>query len=174
MGAYAWDIGVLAGYMLVFTGEMCNRYPLLNLHPALPGGPVGTWQEVIWQLIEARAEHTGAMMHLATEVLDQGPPATFFSFSLRGPVFDPLWAAVEGRSVRELREQEGEENALFQAIRRYEAARELPLVVETLKALADGRLRIEGQRVLDSAGRELPGGLDLTAEIEAAVAAISP
>ncbi|MFQ6029841.1 MAG: phosphoribosylglycinamide formyltransferase, partial [Dehalococcoidia bacterium] len=43
---YHPDICVLAGYMLIVGGEMCQRYPLLNLHPALPDGPVGTWQEV--------------------------------------------------------------------------------------------------------------------------------
>ena len=40
------DICVLAGYMLIFSAEVCRRYPLLNLHPALPDGPIGTWQEV--------------------------------------------------------------------------------------------------------------------------------
>src|SRR3990172_7676800 len=63
---YPFDIGVLAGYMLVFTGEVCNRYPLLNLHPAEPRGPVGTWQEVTWQLIDQRAGHSGVMIPLAT------------------------------------------------------------------------------------------------------------
>ncbi len=33
------DICVLAGYMLIVGGKMCRQYPLLNLHPALPGGP---------------------------------------------------------------------------------------------------------------------------------------
>ena len=34
------------------------RYPGLNLHPALPQGPTGTWQQVIWQLMrrERRAK----------------------------------------------------------------------------------------------------------------------
>ncbi len=46
------ELYVLAGYMLIVGEEMCRRYPMLNLHPASPGGPKGTWQEVIWQLIE--------------------------------------------------------------------------------------------------------------------------
>jgi len=45
------DICVLAGYMLIVGGKMCRQYPLLNLHPALPDGPTGTWQEVVWELI---------------------------------------------------------------------------------------------------------------------------
>ncbi|GAH59253.1 unnamed protein product, partial [marine sediment metagenome] len=43
-----------------------QRYNMVNLHPAAPGGPTGTWQEVIWQLIENKAEETGVMMHLVT------------------------------------------------------------------------------------------------------------
>ena len=60
------DLCVLAGYMLIVGAEMCQRYNMINLHPAAPGGPAGTWQEVIWQLIESKAETTGVMMHLVT------------------------------------------------------------------------------------------------------------
>ncbi|NIN00786.1 MAG: phosphoglycerate transporter, partial [candidate division Zixibacteria bacterium] len=60
------DLCVLAGYMLIVGPEMCQKYDMLNLHPAAPGGPAGTWQEVIWKLIETGAESTGAMMHLVT------------------------------------------------------------------------------------------------------------
>ena len=47
------DLYVLAGYMLIVGPEMCQKYNMINLHPAAPGGPKGTWQEVIWLLIEA-------------------------------------------------------------------------------------------------------------------------
>lgn len=167
---YPFAIGVLAGYLLVFTAEMCNRYPLLNLHPAEPGGPVGTWQEVVWQLIDRRAARSGVMIHLATQELDQGPVVAYCAYSLRGPAFDPLWDALGARTAAEVQAAEGEEHPLFREIRRHGAARELPLVVATLRAFALGRLRIEGRRVVDTAGRELAGGLDLTAEIDRAVA----
>ena len=49
------DLCVLAGYMLIVGEEMCQRYNMINLHPAAPGGPTGTWQEVIWQLIDSKA-----------------------------------------------------------------------------------------------------------------------
>ena len=52
------DICVLAGYMLIVSGKMCRQYPMLNLHPALPDGPIGTWQEVVWELIESNADKT--------------------------------------------------------------------------------------------------------------------
>lgn len=41
------DLCVLAGYILIIGAEMCHRYNMINLHPAAPGGPIGTWQEVI-------------------------------------------------------------------------------------------------------------------------------
>ncbi len=52
---FALDVLVLAGYMLIVSPAMCARYAMLNLHPALPGGPTGTWQEVIWALLERQA-----------------------------------------------------------------------------------------------------------------------
>jgi len=170
IGQYPFDIGMLAGYMLVFTGEVCNRYPLLNLHPAEPGGPVGTWQEVTWQLIDRRAGHSGVMIHLATEELDRGPVVTYCTYSLRGADFDSLWEALDGRSAADVQAKEGEDSPLFRELRHHGAARELPFVVATLRAFADRRLRVEGRKVVDAAGRELANGLDLTLEIEAAAA----
>ncbi len=169
VAGYPFDIGMLAGYMLIFTKEVCERYPILNLHPAEPGGPAGTWQGVMWELIERRAERSGVMLHLATRQLDEGPPVTYCLFSLRGPTFDPLWQEVGERSIQQVREAEGEENRLFREIRRHGAARELPLVVATLRAFAEGRVRIEGGRVF-AGEREVKGGYDLTPEIDAAVA----
>ena len=168
---YPFDVGVLAGYMLIFTPEMARRYPFLNLHPAEPGGPAGTWQEVTWQLIDRRAERSGVMIHLATEELDQGPVVTYCTYSLGGPAFDALWAAISDRSAADLQAKEGEALPLFAMIRRQGATRELPLVVATLRALADGRLRIERGEVIDERGRAIAGGRDLSGEIDAAVTA---
>lgn len=166
---YPFDLGVLAGYMLIFTEEPAARWDLLNLHPAAPGGPKGMWQEVIWDLIEMGAERAGVMMHLATPELDEGPPVTYCTYPIRGQGFDELWTEIEGRPVEEIEAIEREKNALFAEIRRHGVAREIPLVVETLRAFADGRVRIEGKRVLDRDGREI-GGYDLTEEIERVVA----
>jgi phosphoribosylglycinamide formyltransferase 1 len=164
---HPFDLGVLAGYMLVFTAEACQRYNLLNLHPAAPGGPTGTWQEVIWELMAQGATVAGVMMHLATKDLDQGPPITYCTYSIRGPVFDALWAEIGGKSVAQVKSGEGEENRLFREIRRQGVMRELPLVVATLRAFADGKVRIEGGRVVDAGGRPI-AGYDLTEEIDAA------
>jgi phosphoribosylglycinamide formyltransferase-1 len=161
---HPFDLGVLAGYMLIVTEEMW-RHPLLNLHPAEPGGPAGTWQEVIWQLIERKASQAGVMMHLVTGVLDEGPPVTYCTYSIRGPAFDSLWAEVQSRSVTEVQAKEGEANPLFCEIRRQGVLRELPLVVATLCAFADGKVRIDAGRVVDADGRPT-APCDLTAEID--------
>ena len=165
---YPFDMGVLAGYMLIVSEGMCQQYDLLNLHPATPGGPKGTWQEVIWQLIEARAETSGVMMHLATPAVDEGPPVTYCTYPIRGGTFDRLWSGIERRDLAEVKATEGEANALFTEIRRHGVARELPLVVETLRAFADGRVRIVEKRLLDAEGRPIQG-YDLTEEIERVV-----
>jgi hypothetical protein len=76
---------------------MCLRYNMINLHPAAPGGPAGTWQEVIWQLIRTGAHKTGVMMHLVTPELDRGPVVTYCIFSIRGSTpFDGYWQEIEG------------------------------------------------------------------------------
>ena len=166
---YKPDLCVLAGYMLIVDAALCRRYTLLNLHPALPGGPVGTWQEVIWKVIEEKAPEAGAYIHLATEDLDQGPVLTYCSFSLRGSVFDPLWSEVGGRSVEDLKAHQGEELPLFQRIRQEGMRRERPLLLETLKAFAKGDIRGEARRPLDGQGRPLADALCLNEAIDRAL-----
>ena len=71
-----FDLGILAGYMLWIDDETCEQYDFMNLHPALPTGPKGTWQEVIWQLIREGADEQGAMMHIVTPEWDRGAALT--------------------------------------------------------------------------------------------------
>ena len=150
------DVCVLAGYMLITSPEMCRRYPMINLHPALPEGPAGTWQQVIWRLIEEKAVESGVMIHEATEIVDEGPVLTYCSFPIRGTTFDPLWRETAGCTMEELRAQ-GEEQPLFRAIRREGLRREGPLLVETLRALAQGRLKLDGDNVLGVSDSPLTG-----------------
>jgi phosphoribosylglycinamide formyltransferase-1 len=165
---YGFDVAMLAGYMLVFTDVMCDHFSLLNLHPAAPVGPVGMWQDVIWQLIEQGADETGVMIFLCTVDVDRGPPVTYCTYGLRGPGLDDLWAELEGRPLESVKAEEGEDNRLFREIRRRGVARELPLVVATLRAFADGRVYVREGRILSPEGGVV-GGYDLTPEIEAAV-----
>ena len=166
---YRFDIGVLAGYMLIFTDTFLGKYDLLNLHPAAPGGPKGIWQDVIWQLIATRAARAGVMMHLATPDLDEGPPVTFCTYPIRGPAFDSLWREAERRPIEEIKAAEGEAHPLFAEIRRHGVARELPLVIETLRAFAEARIRIAAKHPADSEGNPIPS-FDLTPQIERDVA----
>ncbi len=167
---YPYDIGMLAGYMLITTSPLYESHPLLNLHPAAPGQPAGTWQEVTWKLIESRADHGGVRIHLVTGELDAGAIATYCTYPLRGGSIDLLWRDTGSRSVDEIRESEGEEYPLFREIRRRGSARELPLVVETLRAFADGRLRLVDGTII-AGDTKVVGGYDLTPEIEMSLAA---
>ena len=158
------DLCLLAGYMLIIGAEMCRGYPMINLHPAAPGGPKGTWQEVIWRLMEEGAAETGAMMHLVTPELDAGPPVAYCTFPIRGKPFDRYWKAIEGLPIDEVKAKQGELNALFRQIRKYGLVREFPLIIATLKAFSEGRVRIEDGKVVDSAGKPITG-YDLSEEI---------
>lgn len=104
-------------------------------------------------------------MHLVTPELDRGPVVTYCHFPIRGRLFDEQWKAVEGRSVAEIKQKEGEENPLFKLIRSEEMKRELPLVITTIKAFSEGRVKILNGKVFTKEGKEVKG-YDLTAEIE--------
>ncbi len=163
------NITVLAGYMLVVSPEMCEKHDMINLHPAAPDGPAGTWQEVIWQLIEQRADSSGNMMHLVTRELDKGSPITCCSFSLRGEGFDSQWSDLEEKlkkkPLREIIKEEGESNLLFGKIRKEGVKRELPLVIETVRAFAEGRLLMKDRKIF-AEGKALHGPFCLNEEIE--------
>ena len=171
---YQPDVCALAGYMLICSGEMCRKYPLLNLHGALPDGPTGTWQSVIWELIESGATRTGAMIHMATEEVDRGPVLSHCELPIVGGAFDEERRKLAGRSIEQVKSDEGEENGLFRLIRAEGYRREPYLLLATLGAVADGRVMVRPGEALDGSGRPLedayPFGMPLTGEIEAAIA----
>ena len=161
---YTPDLCVLAGYMLIVGEEMCHKYHMINLHPARPGGPTGSWQEVIWQLIEDKAIESGVMIHLVTPDLDRGPVVTYCTFPIRGKPFDKYWQEINGHSIEAIKKEQGENNPLFKLIREHGLAREFPLIITTLKALSRGEIRIEAGKVLDQRGITI-SGYDLSEEI---------
>lgn len=163
------DLCVLAGFMLVTGPEMCQKYKIINLHPAAPGGPAGTWQQVIWKLIETGADIQGIKMHVAIPELDMGPTATYCTFPIRGPAFDQHWDEINDKPTEDIRNTQGIDNALFKAIREHGAVRELPLTVATLKVFSQGKIRITKDRqVVDAAGHIIKG-YNLTREIDEVV-----
>jgi phosphoribosylglycinamide formyltransferase-1 len=163
------DITVLAGYMLIVGEEICESYDMINLHPATPGGPTGTWQEVIWQLIREKASESGNMMHLVTKELDKGPPIAYTTFSISGNSFDDLWIdmehKLEKKSLEGIIEEEGGGNPLFLKIREEGAKREIPLVIQTVKAFSAGTLRLEDNKIIAN-GKVLDSPYCLNEEIE--------
>jgi phosphoribosylglycinamide formyltransferase-1 len=163
------QVVVLAGYMLIVSPLLCRTFLCLNLHPAVPGGPKGTWQEVIWQIIASGAKEAGAMMHLATPELDEGPAVAYFRFSLTGRDFDPLWEQfaekLKKNRLADIQAREGEAEPLFARIRAEELRREFPLILLTLKGLAEGRFRLTHQGA-EVEGRPVPRGLDITSQVE--------
>jgi len=155
---------MLAGYMLIVGEEMCRRYSMINLHPAAPGGPKGSWQQVIWTLIENRAGESGVMIHLVTPELDAGPVITYFTFPIRGKPFDQYWLEIDNRPVDGIKKETGEETALFRLIRQHGLAREFPLIVATLKAFGQGKIKIMDGTIRDEHGN-LISGYNLTREV---------
>lgn len=152
------DMTVNAGYMLI-APLLCREHLMINLHPALPDGPAGMWQNVIWELISTGATETGAMVHIVTEEVDGGPVLSFCQFSARDAELESQWAELAGQSIDELKAGAGENHELFVRLREMGLVRERPLVVETLKAIATGRISLEDA--------ENAAPIDLTDEVEA-------
>jgi phosphoribosylglycinamide formyltransferase-1 len=173
--AHGVELLVLAGYMLITSPELVARFAALNLHPALPGGPQGTWQQVIWALLADEARETGAMIHLATAELDRGPVVAWCAFPIVGLRYDRLWHAFRrGRDrlgLEGLAAAEGEAQPLFAEIRRQGERREIPLLYQAVRAFALGELAVRDGAVV---GVGLQPPLDLTAAVEAELAADDP
>jgi len=150
--SFAPDLCVLAGYMLIVSAELCQKYDMINLHPAPPGGPTGSWQKVIWALIQNKAETAGAMMHLVTPELDRGPVVSYCLFSIKGEPFAEYW-------------RKDDKNMLFRLIRQHELAREFPLITLTLKSLSRGEVSIKNRRVINAQGK-LISGYNLSGKID--------
>lgn len=164
LSSYKPDICLLAGYMLIVGPEMCKQYDMINLHPSPPGGPKGTWQQVIWELISKDANESGVMMHLVTPELDSGPVLTYCIYTIKNHRFAPLWAEVKSKGLERIRIEEGENNALFKTIRNEGVKREFHIIALTLEALSNHKIKIKNKQVYDQHDN-LINGYDLTQTI---------
>ena len=100
-------------------------------------------------------------MHLVTPELDAGPPIAYCTFPIRTPHrIDDLWRTWE------LFHEEGTKERLFNRLREEGLKREFPLIVETLKLLAQGKIKIKDGKVLSKNGRTLRKGRNLTKVVE--------
>lgn len=141
LARYDFALGVMFGYMLIATDALHERFTILNDHPALPDGPVGTWQQVILALMESEATESGCMWNVVTGDLDRGPVLTYCRFPIAGPDMAPLWEEYRALGAGRSREA-AEGSRLFAEIRRRGVLAERPLMVETLRALAEGRVQV--------------------------------
>ena len=161
--SYHFDIGILAGYMLIFTTPVVEKFPLLNLHPALPTGPVGTWREVNQSLIRQSATESGLMMNLAIPEVDKGPVVGYCRYRIDDPEFQS--ARTELSDEESLNDKTIEESRLFALIRQAGLRREPPFVVELLSAIANHQLKIPDIHAWSLVGQELVP-IDLTQQVD--------
>jgi phosphoribosylglycinamide formyltransferase 1 len=163
------DLVVMAGYMLIIGDPELEGLVMVNIHPALPWGPKGTWQEVIHQLIAEQAAEQGIMVHLVTKELDRGPVISYCRFAISGEGWDHLWdhwkADIRPDSTREGRES----HPLFRKIRHEGEKRELPLLRGAIRELAYGTIIIRDRQIW-SEGQLQQEGVDLTSAIEDIIA----
>lgn len=114
---------VLAGFMRVLTGEAIDAFPerILNVHPSLLPAFPGT--RAVAQAIEYGVKVTGVTVHFVDEQVDHGPIVAQRPVPvLPGDTVETLHARIQT-----------EEHDLYP---------------QTVRALAEGRLSIEGRRVV--------------------------
>lgn len=179
-------IDVALGYMLITSNEMAKAYNIVNLHPALPDGPKGTWQDVVWELMESGASQTGTMMHRLTRELDRGPPVTYCRVPIGGMNFHDEWycyAEERGRkSLSEMKKKypadagkyPTKSHPLFVAIRESQFATEVPLVLHTIGEFARGSISFDGEHLVTHDGERIIGGYDITGLVRRELAGPSP
>lgn len=159
------DVVVMAGYMLIIGTPELEHLEIVNIHPALPWGPRGTWQEVIHQLIAEKCQEQGIMIHLVTRELDRGPVISFCRFPIQGQEWSSLWESWDSDIGEDSSREARENHPLFRAIREYGEIRELPLLKSAIRELAYRNLTIRNKKIY-AGGSLLENGVDLTPQIE--------
>ena len=162
------DVIVMAGYMLIIGDPELRALDMVNIHPALPWGPQGTWQEVIHRLIAEKASEQGTMVHLVTRTLDRGPVISYCRFPITGPDWDELWMKWDKDINPESSLADREQHELFRKIRHEGEIRELPLLTNAIREMACGRVAVRDKKIWVS-GNVSSEGVDLTDAIEASL-----
>ena len=149
LAKYDFTLGVMFGYMLIATEPLFSRFTFINDHPALPDGPIGTYQEVIAELMRTQALDSGCMMNLVTGDVDRGPAISFCRFPIRDAANEPAWEALSGSDIDAASLDEIMGMPLYADIRARGVARERPFLVETLRSIAEGTLAVPPATPLD-------------------------
>tara|TARA_B100000579_G_scaffold167969_1_gene136665 strand:+ start:15347 stop:16096 length:750 start_codon:yes stop_codon:yes gene_type:complete len=129
------DIIIAAGYML-FSPVICNHYKILNLHPALPKGPIGTWKNVINELICKESNFSGISIHLMTPDLDEGPCVSYCKFNIKNKENINLWENIDNKK------NDFEKSDLFLDIRKKMIIYERILLRKTLEKISSKEINI--------------------------------
>ena len=116
------DFLIAAGYKRIIL-EFLKKTIILNLHPALPNGPIGTWRKVILKLIEDNTKHSGLMINQVTEDLDRGPVLSYCKFRIS--------------------------KSEFSSIRSEQIKRESVFMIETIKAISEKRITLDHPEAID-------------------------
>ena len=141
---YNIDIIVMAGYMLFTDKKLCDEFFMLNLHPAPPKGPHGTWQNIIEDLIKNKYLFAGAQIQIATTNRDQGPIISYCTFPItNNEIYGNLWTNIDTNS-------DINRSELFQQIRNDILKREPHLLVETLKSLVSKEIILQRNKIYNS------------------------
>lgn len=162
------DIIIMAGYMLILGDPELEGLDLVNIHPALPWGPRGTWQEVIHQLIAEDANEQGIMVHMVTKELDRGPVISYCRFPIKGEGWNDAWKQWQTDIGADASRETREKHPLFRKIRLEGEVRELPLLRSAIRELAFGNITIRDRKIWVG-GTLQTEGVELTETIEALV-----
>ncbi len=117
------DCVCLAGFMRVLSPEFVRQFPakILNIHPSLLPAFPGT--DAQRQALEYGVKFTGCTVHLVDETVDTGPV-----------VLQAVVPVLDGDSIESLSARILEQ--------------EHKIYPEAVKLLVEGRIRIEGRRVI--------------------------
>jgi phosphoribosylglycinamide formyltransferase 1 len=159
------DLIVMAGYMLIIGRPELEAFDMVNIHPALPWGPKGTWQEVIHKLISDNASEQGVIVHLVTTELDRGPVISYTRFPIKGANWNELWNQWRNEISPDAALSIRESHPLFRQIRSQGEIRELPLLNIAIRELANGQILVRDHKIF-SKGLVQDSGVDLTDIIE--------
>ena len=149
LGGYEFSLGVMFGYMLIATEPLYSKFTFINDHPALPDGPIGTYQEVIAELMRTQALESGCMMNLVTGDVDRGPAISFCRFPIQDEANEAAWDGLSGSDIDAAALDEIMATPLYADIRGRGVARERPFLVETLRAVANGSLMVPPAEPVD-------------------------
>jgi folate-dependent phosphoribosylglycinamide formyltransferase PurN len=158
LAKHEFGLGVMFGYMLIATEPLFSRFRFINDHPALPDGPIGTYQEVIAELMRTQALDSGCMMNVVTGDVDRGPAISYCRFPIQDEANETAWNALSGSEIDAATLEAIMAMPLYSDIRARGVSRERPFLVETLRAVAKGSLQVPPV-----------APLDLTEEVERAV-----